>query len=787
MTKISAGTYPPVTMFQGRHNDMYGVHGNGRGFRWDGDSAEVEPIGMVAPTGAPTITASTAGQQFYITNIQMVTGGAGYYGTPTVAATGGGATTQAQLRASVDNGRVIGVEVVEPGVGYTSTPTIEFSGGIASGAAFTANVVGGIDSIEITSSGTGYTNPAVTISKSNGLTGANFLVDETNGLINGVVVLARGDGATTTPEISFTGGGTGAAAIPIVGYRLHSVSVATSGSNFFTPPIISIFPDPTDVYYGEQAFVTCSVSSGGVHAVTVVSGGQYGKKPTAKVVDTSAKAQATVAKTLRGKYTCAVRYVDDTTEARNGPIPSNIGSFAEVDIPDGAQTLQWTWSNSTAETRTHKVELWRTTSDQSVVLYRVAVLAKVAGVLPTTYNDSLTDEQLSDSTRQDYGVMPVVLPTGQLNARRFGLPPTTMAVGCVFQDRAWYAVDTSGDKPNTLYFSEIDEPESVPDENEVILQENTADPDAITALIPFGSSLLIGQSRHIYKLQYVAQPVIDASVILVAYRGVLNNRCWAVMGGVVFIADSYGMHAFDGNSESAVSVAVDNYWRDSVIDFTKQQWFYVQADPADRVVRFFYCRSTDGTYPRRALCYCAATKAWWEEEFPQAIPCGTVAEIGQKQVSISAGHNGGFVKHTGMTDAAGGAGVSYSILTNTAKLLDEPSRSIGVLYKPTTDSSDLKLAMHYNNSTSPRANAISADRGSGFVTTLGSTSATLDMKLSRSALGDTRGYAKAYYSGRLDDKSAGADRHVAVNISGTQAVTAGNEVVFYGLTVEGAG
>jgi hypothetical protein len=58
------------------------------------------------------------------------------------------------------------------------------------------------------------------------------------------------------------------------------------------------------------------------------------------------------------------------------------------------------------------------------------------------------------------------------------------------------------------------------------------------------------------------------------------------------------------------------------------------------------------------------------------------------------------------------------------------------------------------------------------------------MRLARSALGDSRGYAKAYYAGRLDDRSVGADRHIAVDLSGQQAGT-DNAVVFYGLTIGG--
>ena len=97
-------------------------------------------------------------------------------------------------------------------------------------------------------------------------------------------------------------------------------------------------------------------------------------------------------------------------------------------------------------------------------------------------------------------------------------------------------------------FSEVDEPESVPAVNQLILQESVGDSDEIVTLVPLASMLLVFQRRHIYKLQYVAQPVIDASVLLSAYRGILNQDCCDVMGGVAFAADSHGMYAFDGSS-----------------------------------------------------------------------------------------------------------------------------------------------------------------------------------------------------------------------------------------------
>jgi hypothetical protein len=370
----------------------------------------------------------------------------------------------------------------------------------------------------------------------------------------------------------------------------------------------------------------------------------------------------------------------------------------------------------------------------------------------------------------------------------------------MFQDRAWYAVSTDGTKPNSLYFSEIDEPESVPSANELIVQENASDSDAVVALIPFGSALLIAQNRHIYRLSYVAQPVFDASIQLVSYRGAMNNRCWDVFAGVAFIADDYGIYAFTGSAEQAISAPIDNYWRDGIIDFSKKDKFFLKVNPQDRVIRFFYCKSGDGTYPTRALCFSIATETWWEETYAQPVPCATVAPIGGKQDVIYGAGSGGFLKQSGITDAttAGTTSVPYQYRTppitlvnedarkapgSTPSMQDHSSRSISILYTPTTASCPVYIGLHYNNSASARANAIATNRGGGFTTVAGSTSAVLDMALTRSSLGNANGKATAYISGRADDRSVGADRHVAVAISGTQA----EQVKIHALTIEGVG
>lgn len=818
MTQLTAatevtvvGSTRPMSMFKGRFQDLYGVNGYGRGFRWDGANTMLEPLGITKPSvmTAPTASGTGAG---YISNVQIIDGGAGYYSPPTVTFSGGGATTQAQAQAYIQNGRVAGVTITYRGAGYTGNPVVSFAGGQGTSAAFTVNLQGEITGFRITSAGAGYTGaPTLTIGNTNGLTNHNAVVnvDTTRGILIGYNLLSGGTGATTTGvTASVTGGGatTQGALIPIMRFSVHSVSVAHSGAGYFSPPIITIIPDPADPT-GSGALLQSSVNtSGNITGVTVISGGQYSLPPTARVINSEAKALATMQEAIKGIYQVCIRYIDDTVTTQGGPIPSSISDLKEVDCTTGYATLNYTFDHSAAESRVAGFEIWRTTADQKVALYRVAALMRSAGVLPTSFSESLSDKDLLNPERDItisghssvYGMMPIVLPSGQLNARRFEVPPTNMAVGCMFQDRAWYSVNTDGTKPNSLFFSEIDEPESVPAANELIVQENANDSDAITALVPFGSALLIGQNRHIYRLSYVAQPVFDANIQLVSYRGIMHNRCWDVFAGVVFIADDYGIYAFTGSQEQAISAPIDNYWRDGIIDFSKKDKFFLKVNPQDRVVRFFYLRSGDGTYPTRALCFSIATETWWEETYAQPVPCATVAPIGGKQDVIYGAGSGGFLKQSGITDAttSGTTSVPYQYRTppivivnekatvSTPSMQERSSRSLSVLYTPTTVSCPVFMGLHYNNSNTARANAIDTNRGGGFTTAAGSTSAVLDMALTRSSLGNANGKATAYISGRADnDRSVGADRHVAIAFSGTQA----EQVKIHGLTLEGVG
>ena len=782
------GPIIPMTFFKGRYRDVYGVDGMGRGFRWDGAASTGSPLGLAAPPVGPSLTASSTAAGGIVQGVQLLSGGNGYSSAPAVVFTGGTPTTAAQARATVESGRVVGIRLTDPGAGYQTNPIVSFTGGLGQSAALTVGVVGRIESIDIIAPGSGYTQvpgvlpPTAVFSTAQGLSSAyaTFSVGVDGGL-DGVSLLSAGTGATTTGVTATVAALTGSGAIIKVNmrYGVSALTVGNSGSGYYSAPLITFEPGRTDTSSIPAGATATINATGNISGATVFAGGDYAIPPRAYIADTHAIGQADVSTRLVGKYRCCMRYIDSTPPAAGGPLASSISPLVEVDTGSGAGSILWTLTHPSPDARATSVELWRTTADQSVILFRVATLP----LATTTYSDTISDTRLRDPERGDYALMPIVLPSGQINARRFEIPPGDCSVACMFQDRAWYAGDTSGERPNSLFFSEVDEPESVPTANELIVQENTGNPDRIIALIPLGGYLLVAQQQHLYKLSYVAQPVIDASILLAGYRGVLNNRCWDLMGGVAFIVDGNGMYAFDGSSEESLSVAVDNYWRDGIIDFSKSAKFHVRADFASRTVKFYYCQSADSE-PTRALCYCVATKAWWEESYPEAITASCAVVVDGKRVPLLGSVSGGFVKHAGTSD--GNTAITYRMQTGNFALVNENGdRGIGVLYSPTASTQSLALGVHYNNSASPRANAISTDRGSGFVTTQGATQATLDMSATRSALGAANGYAKANLAGRLDDKSAGADRHISIAVSGAQS--SGNTVAIHGLTIHGAG
>ena len=438
-------------------------------------------------------------------------------------------------------------------------------------------------------------------------------------------------------------------------YKLKSLTLKNGGSGYLVAPQIKITSDS-----GFGAYATCKVKNGKITEVTLEnSGGGYRTAPTVEVVAGGAEAFAVSRPHLRGVYQCYYRYVDNTPEDRGGPIPSNLSPVTELDAGEGRASALWTISPAQGGySRDQRAELWRSTSNQATTLYRVVTITG------STFIDDLTDDELRDPDRSGYAAMPIVLPNGELNANRFGIPPSDKSAVARFQDRFWYGVDTSGDEPNHIYYSEVDEPESVPDSNEIILQQNARDADSLKAMIPFGSALLLMQERHAFSLTFAKTPILDAQVTPLAYRGCLNQRSWDIYGGVCYVLDQYGIYGITPTGQvENLSDAIDNLFR-TEIEFAKSTWSFVVVDAKTKTLRAFVAFKEDNSagYPTRALCYSLDTKAWWVEQYPQRVSGGTQVRLSNGDFRcVYAAQSGPVLLNEGFADLARGSVVSVSL------------------------------------------------------------------------------------------------------------------------------
>jgi len=192
-----------------------------------------------------------------------------------------------------------------------------------------------------------------------------------------------------------------------------------------------------------------------------------------------------------------------------------------------------------------------------------------------------------------------------------------------------YAARPARTERNTVYFSEPEEPESVPQaQNNIMVQYTQADEDdEIIGGFAMPSALYALKTRHTYSIDYVRQGKVSAGSAPVAFRGAFNNSCCeqADVGGqvIAFLMDCYGMWSFAGQGSNPVGAGFQNYWRDGLIDFSKSESFFITINRTTQAVRFFVVLTADGgTYPKFCFCYSWTRDAWWTESRPWEIHGG---------------------------------------------------------------------------------------------------------------------------------------------------------------------
>jgi len=312
--------------------------------------------------GNATATATIKG---YIQGVIVNEGGI-YSSAPSVNFSGGGgsgATAVAVMARSGNSLRVSSVVVTNTGSNYTSSPAVSFSGD-GSGGAATAVLNASVDSVSLTSGGSGYGDHPTVTADGTARTQAKIaatcslevdsvsVVDggsyrsaptasfEAVGEISSVSLTSGGDGYSSSPEVKILGGlGSGAEATCTISASIQSFAITNRGRGYLYPPYVLIsggrrpgqstqakatavltggsiasisvdgggsgyYGQPTVAFkFPESAIANSSVSSGSVSGVQVLSGGCYYTDPPQVVFEGTGTGAAATAQVQDGVVT----------------------------------------------------------------------------------------------------------------------------------------------------------------------------------------------------------------------------------------------------------------------------------------------------------------------------------------------------------------------------------------------------------------------------------------------------------------------------------------------------
>jgi hypothetical protein len=186
---------------------------------------------------------------------------------------------------------------------------------------------------------------------------------------------------------------------------------------------------------------------------------------------------------------------------------------------------------------------------------------------------------------------------------------------------ASYAIQPPPAERRLVYFSEAGLPESWPPTNALSIQE---DGDEMTALMAKGSFVFIIERRHIYRLTFQTDPLVDGGVFLAANRGCVNHRCWVDVEGTAYMLDEQGIHSFDGGDTQPVGSPIQQIFRPGEnvqyqINWNASPYFHAVHYSRQQTIRWFVALS-GSDLPRHALAFNYRLQRWWIEEF--RIPIG---------------------------------------------------------------------------------------------------------------------------------------------------------------------
>lgn len=175
-------------------------------------------VGNALTRNDRVVVSQQIGHPSGIYNVSVTNGGSGFTSAPTITIDPPSGAVQATASAVVHDGRITSIVVVNRGLGYSLPPTVTITDASGSGAAATA-IIGGLGTnsnfengrvavVLLNNEGSGYVNPTVTISAPTAVTAtATAVANPVSGVVERVIVTNPGQGYTTTPAVSFSGGG----------------------------------------------------------------------------------------------------------------------------------------------------------------------------------------------------------------------------------------------------------------------------------------------------------------------------------------------------------------------------------------------------------------------------------------------------------------------------------------------------------------------------------------------------------------------------------------------------
>jgi len=305
-------------------------------------------------TSSPGITITAAGAGAAVSGVYMqiltatlTSGGAGsqYVVGDTLILSGGEGSASATITVNqVDAaGSIVNYTLATSGL-YTILPTMQGNaayGGSGQAAAF--DLTAGLNSVVLSSGGTGYTQPpTVLISPSNGIgVGATAYTLLSGTSVSNVVVTSPGTGYTAAPTIAITSGSGATASANLVATSVQFVNVGNTGSGYTYASVI------LDSQFGQNATAAATIVGGQVQSITVTDGGfgyvsaplvtitgdGYGAAATAQLTPTSI---ATVTITNQG-----VNYTSIPNVTISGAATANVSLYStgiqQVVVTNGGQ------------------------------------------------------------------------------------------------------------------------------------------------------------------------------------------------------------------------------------------------------------------------------------------------------------------------------------------------------------------------------------------------------------------------------------------------------------------